>query len=151
MKLDIQKFAEAIAQSDVGTMLYVKKDTNFVELIEIISAPAQGAAGGTLEVTTLKSPTKQYIPDRPDVPEQDFGYNYTEANYLKANEVADGGVHEFLVKFQDGSGYTIVGTAQNWINEVGRGAAVEATLHIVATAIEWKKATDVATLIVPSN
>lgn len=149
MKLDIQKFA--VAQSDVGTMLYEKTSTGYVELIEIISAPAQGAAGGTIEVTTLKSPRKQYIPDRPDVPEQDFGYNYTEANYEKADAVCDGAEHEFLVKFQDGSGYTIKGTAQTWINEVGRGAAVEATLHIVATEVEWKKANEITTLLTPTT
>ena len=137
----------AIAQSDVGTLLYYKDGSTYKELLEIISAPAQGSAGGTIEVTTLKSPTKQYIPDRPDVPEQDFGYNYTEANFKLAQTVCDGSAHEFLVKFQDGSGYTIVGTAQTWINEVGRGSAVEATLHVVATGIAWKEATEVTTLL----
>lgn len=136
-----------IAQSDVGTLLYYKNGSTFEELLEITSAPAQGSAGGTIEVTTLKSPRKQYIPDRPDVPEQDFGYNYTEANYEKALTVCDSAAHEFLVKFQDGSGYTIVGTAQTWSNEVGRGQGVEATLHIVATDIEWKKSSEVTTLL----
>lgn len=137
-----------IAQSDVGTTLYVKgANDKFTELLEIISAPAQGSAGGTIEVTTLKSPRKQYIPDRPDVPEQDFGYNYTEANYTSANGVCDGSAHEFLVKFQDGSGYTIEGSAQTWINEVSRGSAVEATLHIVATSVTWKTATEVTALL----
>lgn len=137
-----------IAQSDVGTMLYVKgTGSKYAELLEIISAPAESAAGGTIEVTVLKSPTKQYIPDRVDVPEQDFGYNYTEANRTKANTVCDGETHEFLVKFQDGSGYTITGTAQTWTNEIGRGQAVEATLHIVATDINWKTSSEVTTLL----
>lgn len=137
----------AVAQSDVGTLLYYKNGEKYAELLEIISAPAEGSAGGTIEVTTLKSAVKQYIPDRPDVPEQDFGYNYTEANRTKANTVCDGEVHEFLVKFQDGSGYTITGTAQTWVNEVGRGQAVEGTLHIVATDVVWKTASEVTTLI----
>lgn len=137
-----------IAQSDVGTLLYVKgSNDKYTELLEIISAPAEGQAGGTIEVTTLKSPKKQYIPDRPDVPEQDFGYNYTEANRTSAETVCDGEAHDFLVKFQDGSGYTITGTAQTWTNDVGRGQAVEATLHIVATDIAWKKATEVTALL----
>lgn len=136
-----------IAQSDVGTLLYYKDGSTYKELLEITSAPAQGSAGGTIEVTTLKSPKKQYIPDRPDVPEQDFGYNYTEANYEVALKVCDGASHDFLVKFQDGSGYTITGTAQTWSNEVGRGQAVEATLHIVATDIVWKKSSEVTTLL----
>lgn len=136
-----------VAQSDVGTLLYYKNGSTYEELLEIISAPAQGSAGGTIEVTTLKSPKKQYIPDRPDVPEQDFGYNYTETNYETALKVCDGAPHDFLVKFQDGSGYTITGTAQTWSNEVGRGQAVEATLHIVATDIDWKKSSEITTLL----
>lgn len=145
--LDLQRFADIVAQSDVGTMLYNKVADKFQELIEVISVPAEGSAGGTIEVTTLKSPKKQYIADRPDVPEQDFGYNYTEANRTKANAVCDGAVHEFLVKFQDGSGYVITGTAQTWANELNRGSAVEGTLHIVATDIVWKTATEVTTLL----
>lgn len=136
-----------VAQSDVGTLLYYKNGEKYEELIEIISAPAEGSAGGTIEVTTLKSAVKQYIADRPDVPEQDFGYNYTETNRAKVNTICDGAVHDFLVKFQDGSGYTITGTAQTWTNEIGRGQALEATLHVVATDVAWKTATEVTALI----
>lgn len=137
-----------IAQSDVGITLYSKgSEGKYSELVEVISAPAEGSAGGTIEVTTLKSAKKQYIPDRPDVPEQDFGYNYTEANRTKVNTVCDGESHDFLVKFQDGSGYTISGTAQTWVNGIGRGQAVEATLHIVATDVTWKTATEITTLL----
>ena len=136
-----------IAQSDVGTVLYVKKETKFEEFLAITSAPAEGSAGGTIEVTTLKSAIKQYIADRPDTPDQDFNYNYTEANFKKAQGSCDGGEHEFLVKFQDGSGYVITGTAQTWINEVSRGSAVEATFHVVASDIVWKEKTEVDTLI----
>ena len=136
-----------IAQSDVGTVLYAKTGDSFVEFLEITSAPAQGSAGGTIEVTTLKSAIKQYIADRPDTPDQDFNYNYTEANFTKAQEVCDGAEHEFLVKFQDGTGYVIVGSAQTWINEVSRGSAVEATLHVVASDIIWKTSSEVATLV----
>lgn len=137
-----------VAQSDVGITLYSKgSNGKYVDLIDIISTPAESTAGGTIEVTVLKSPKKQYIPDRVDVPEQDFGYNYTEANRVKANSVCDGAIHEFLVKFQDGSGYTITGTAQTWSNEVSRGQAVEGTLHIVATDIEWKTSEEVTALL----
>lgn len=139
-----------IAQSDVGTVLYSKSGNTFTELLEITSVPAEGSAGGTIEVTTLKSPIKQYIPDRPDTPDQDFNYNYTESNFTKAKALCDGDVHEFLVKFQDGTGYIITGTAQTWINEVSRGSAVEATLHIVANGIEWKTSSEVTTLVTAS-
>lgn len=136
-----------IAQSDVGTVLYGKNGDKFTELLAITSAPAEGSAGGTIEVTTLKSAIKQYIADRPDTPDQDFNYNYTEANFKKAQAMCDGAEHEFLVKFQDGSGYVITGSAQTWINEVSRGSAVEATLHIVASDINWKESSEVTTLL----
>ena len=140
--------AAIIAQSDVGTMLYMKgSGEKFEEFLEITSAPAEGSAGGTIEVTTLKSAIKQYIPDRPDTPDQDFNYNYTEANFTKAQEGADGETHEFLVAFQDGTGYVITGTAQTWINEVSRGSAVEATFHVVASNIEWKTSAQVTSLL----
>lgn len=140
--------AQIVAQSDVGTMLYVKNSSSkFEEFLEITSAPAQGSAGGTIEVTVLKSAIKQYIPDRPDTPDQDFNYNYTEANFTKAQEYADGDTHEFLVKFQDGTGYIITGSAQTWINEVSRGSAVEATLHVVASNIDWKTSSEVTSLL----
>lgn len=137
-----------VAQSDVGTMLYAKGSSGkYEEFLEITSAPAQGSAGGTIEVTTLKSAIKQYIPDRPDTPDQDFNYNYTEANFTKAQTYTDGEDHEFLVKFQDGTGYIITGSAQTWINEVSRGAAVEATLHVVASNIVWKTSSEVTALL----
>ena len=140
--------ANIIAQSDVGTMLYAKNsEGKFAEFLEITSAPAEGSAGGTIEVTVLKSAVKQYIPDRVDTPDQDFGYNYTEANFTKALEYADGDEHDFLVKFQDGTGYTITGSAQTWINEVSRGSAVEATFHVVANNIVWKSSSEVTSLL----
>ena len=139
----------AIAISDVGTMLYSKigNASTFTKLLSVISAPAMGSAGGNLEVTVLDSSTKQYIPDRPDVPDQDFNYNYTEANYTTALTACTSDEEDFLVIFQDGSGYQISGIAQTWINEVGRGSAIEATLHIVASAITWKTAVQVLALV----
>ena len=139
----------AVAISDVGTLLYYKASGSsvYTKLLSIISAPAMGSAGGTLEVTVLDSETKQYIPDRADVPEQDFNYNYTEANFTAAQAACTGTSAEFLVILGDGSGYTITGEAQTWINEVGRGSAIEATLHIVASAIDWRTAVEVLATI----
>ena len=140
--------ANIVAQSDVGTMLYAKNGSDkFEEFLEITSAPAEGSAGGTIEVTTLKSAIKQYIPDRPDTPDQDFNYNYTEANFTAAQTYADGDAHDFLVVFQDGTGYVITGSAQTWINEVSRGSAVEATFHVVASNIVWKTSSEVTSLL----
>lgn len=138
-----------VAISDVGTLLYAKigNASTFTKLLSVVSAPAMGSAGGNLEVTVLDSAAKQYIPDRPETPDQDFNYNYTEANYTTALTACTGDAEDFLVIFQDGSGYQITGVAQTWINEVGRGSAIESTLHIVASAITWKTATQVLALV----
>ena len=78
------------AQSDVGITLYVKGNQDkYKELIEVKSIPATGQAGGTLETTTLKSPTKTYIPDRPDNGDMDYTYNYTEANMTAVKSICD--------------------------------------------------------------
>lgn len=123
--------ATITAQSDVGITLYVKSGNTYSELIEIKSVPASGQAGGTLETTTLKSPTKTYIPDRPDNGDMDYTYNYTEANFTAVSAICDGSEQELLVKFQDGTGFTYSGQTQTWVNEVSVGSVVEATLHTV--------------------
>ena len=147
MKLNLQLFADKNAQSDVGITLYVKNET-YQELIEIKSVPATGQAGGNLETTTLKSPMKTYIPDRPDTGDMDYTFNYTEANLTKVKEVCDGEEHEFLVKFQDGSGFVYTGQAQSWVNEVSVGSVVEATLHTVpSVAPEIKTSAEITSLI----
>ena len=137
------------AQSDVGIMLYVKGSNNsYSELIEIKSVPATGQAGGTLETTTLKSPKKTYIPDRPDTGDMDYTYNYTEANITAVKTICDNAEHDFLVKYQDGSGFIYSGQAQTWINEVSVGSVVEATLHTVpATAPLEKTASEITALL----
>ena len=127
--------------------MYVKGATNYEKLISIRSVPASGSEGGTIEVTELDSPVKQYIEDRMDLPAQDFTYNRTAEKYEAVKEICDGEVHEFLVKFSDGTGTYIKGTAQTWKNEFSAGSAQEATLHIVATNIEDKTAQEVTTLL----
>ena len=136
------------AQSDVGIMLYVKSNNAYAELIEIKSVPATGQAGGTLETTTLKSPKKTYIPDRPDTGDMDYTYNYTEANMTAVKAICDNAEHDFLVKYQDGSGFIYSGQAQTWINEVSVGSVVEATLHTVpSTAPLEKTASEITALL----
>ena len=128
-------------------MLYVKGVSAYETLISIKSVPASGAEGGTIEVTELDSPVKQYIEDRMDLPAQDFTYNKKKKKYEAVKEICDGEVHEFLIKFSDGTGTYIKGTAQTWKNEFSAGSAQEATLHIVATTIEDKTAQEVTTLL----
>lgn len=128
-------------------MLYVKGSTDYEKLVSIKSVPASGSEGGTIEVTELDSPVKQYIEDRMDLPTQDFTYNRTAEKYEAVKEICDGTSHEFLIKFSDGTGTYIRGTAQTWKNEFSAGSAQEATLHIVATEITDKTAAEVTELL----
>ena len=128
-------------------MLYVKDSTNYEKLVSIKSVPASGSEGGTIEVTELDSSVKQYIEDRMDLPTQDFTYNRTAEKYEAVKEICDGTSHEFLIKFSDGTGTYIRGTAQTWKNEFSAGSAQEATLHIVATEITDKTAAEVTELL----
>ena len=128
-------------------MLYVKGSTNYEKLVSIKSVPASGSEGGTIEVTELDSPVKQYIEDRMDLPTQDFTYNRTAEKYEAVKEICDGTSHEFLIKFSDGTGTYIRGTAQTWKNEFSAGSAQEATLHIVATEITDKTSAEVTELL----
>jgi hypothetical protein len=142
---------ETIAISDVGTMLYVLSGSVYEELVGIRSVPASGSAGGSIDVTELKSAVKQNIPDRPESPDQDFEYNYTDAKYTKVKTVCDGDAHTFLVKYQDGSGHTITGIAQTWKLEVSGGSEVKGMLHIVPTNIADKTTAEVTTLLVGTS
>ena len=139
--------ANEVAFNDQGTMLYYKNGSKYEELVAIKDVPDAGSAGGTIEVTELKSPIKQYVPDRPDTPEQDFTINRTAEKYAKIKSVADGAEHEFVVVFSDGTGTYIKGTAQCWKNGFSAGSAQEATLHIVAVEVSDKTAEEVNTLI----
>lgn len=137
--------ANPVALNDQGTTLNVDDGTGvYKELVGIVSVPDQGAAGNNIEVTELKSPIKQYVSDRVDTPSQDFTYNRTQANFEAVQKVCDGNVHNFAIKFSDGTATKIVGTAQTWKNGFQRGSAQEATLHIVATNIEYGVANEIA-------
>lgn len=143
--------AEIVGQSDIGIMLYGKKsgDTKFTELVEIKDVPESGNDPEQIEVTTLKRSKKVYVAGREDVPTQTFTYNYTEENYFtKVLPYADGTtINEFLVKFQDGTGTLITGSAVTRKNSVSLDSAVEASLVITPTDIVDKTSAEVSALI----
>lgn len=143
--------AEIVGQSDIGIMLYAKKsgDSKFTELVEIKDVPESGNDPEQIEVTTLKRTRKVYVAGREDSPTQTFTYNYTEENYFtKVLPYADGtSVNQFLVKFQDGTGTLIEGSAVTRKNAVSLDSAVEASLVITPTSIADKTSAEVTALI----
>lgn len=142
---------EIVGQSDIGIMLYAKASgaNAWSELVEIKDVPESGADPEQIEVTTLKRKKRAYVAGRQDSPAQSFTFNYTEANYFtKLTPLADGTtIHEFLVKFQDGTGTYIKGSCVIRKNAVSLDSAVEGTLVITPEEITDKTSTEVITLL----
>lgn len=140
-----------VGQSDIGIMLYGKANgaNAWSELVEIKDVPESGADPEQIEVTTLKRARRAYVAGRQDSPAQSFTFNYTEANYFtKLKPLADGTtIHEFLVKFQDGTGTYIKGSCVIRKNAVSLDSAVEATLVITPEDIEDKTSSEVTALL----
>lgn len=149
--------ADIIGITDVGTKLYWHKPSSgegegevpaiWEEVVDIIAAPATGAAPNLLEATVLSSPTTQNLKGRLTLPDMEFGFNYTESNYKKAQAVATGEVEEFAILFGDESGFKITGEATAWTESIGRNSVVEGRLHIAAQKVEFKDASDMSTLL----
>lgn len=143
--------SDIVGQSDIGIMMYAKAHgaSGYTELVEIKDVPESGADPEQIEVTTLKRSKRAYVAGRQDSPAQSFTFNYTEENYFtKLTPLADGTtIHEFLVRFQDGTGTYIKGSCVIRKNAVSLDSAVEGTLVITPEAIEDKTATQVTALI----
>lgn len=142
---------DIVGQSDIGIMLYGKKNgtNSYSELVEIKDVPESGADPEQIEVTTLKRAKRAYVAGRQDSPAQSFTFNYTEENYFtKLIPYADGTtIHEFLVRFQDGTGTYIKGSCVIRKNAVSLDSAVEGTLVITPEEILDKTSAQVTALI----
>lgn len=130
-------------------MLYVKNElSKFEELVEIKDTPDTGSDPEQIEVTTLKRKKKVYVAGREDSPSQAFTYNYTEENYhTKVKPYCDGAIHDFLVKYPDGTGTLITGSATTRKNAISLNSAIEATLVITPTDILDKDSEEVTALL----
>ena len=130
-------------------MLYVKNElSKFEELVEIKDTPDTGSDPEQIEVTTLKRKKKVYVAGREDSPSQAFTYNYTEENYhTKVKPYCDGAIHDFLVKYPDGTGTLITGSATTRKNAISLNSAIEATLVITPQDILDKTSTEVTALL----
>lgn len=123
---------EPVAHSDLGCMLFCKDGDKFKYLVPVRAVPATHSAPGTIEVTEMDSPVKQYIADRPDVPVYEFDYNYTKEKYAAVKAKADGKTeHEFLITYGDKSGVKFKGTGFTWRDAVSTGGEIKGKLSII--------------------
>lgn len=118
-------------------------------LAGVVSIPATGQAGGTIDVTTFSDPVKIYIPDRPDTGDMDYEYIYTLAKYTAFKEFCDGTAKDILIKYPEGDGAEYTGICQTWRNQKNVGSdALKATLHTVpSTLVADKTKEEVSALI----
>lgn len=136
------------AQNDIGIGLWgsaTGASASFSKLVDVTAIPATGSAKAKLESTVLSSEDKQYIPDRADLPDMEFTYNYIASNFLAVEAVCDK-EHYFMIIYGDGSGAVIFGEANTWVDAVSRGQVVEAKLNVVPQSITFKTASEVTAL-----
>ncbi len=141
--------SERIGISDIGTQLFKKIGAaiEFTKLVDIVAAPATGAAPDSLDGTVLNSPRTQNVKGRLNTPDMEFDYNYTESNFAKVRAAVTGDVEEFLIVYGDGSGALITGEAETWVDAVTRNSVVVGKLHITAQDVEYKTADEVLALV----
>lgn len=136
------------AQNDIGIELWdsaTGASASFSKLIDITAIPATGSAQSKLESTVLSSAKKQYIPDREDLPDLEFTYNYIATNFADVEAVANA-EHYFMIVYGDGSGAVIFGEANTWVDAVSRGQVVEAKMNVVPQSIDFKTSAEVTAL-----
>lgn len=73
------------------TFLYhsATADGAFTKLVDITSYPDMNAAPEKLDVSDLSSNQKKYEPGMIDVPDMEFGFNYTKDRYDSVKEKED--------------------------------------------------------------
>ncbi len=143
----LQDIGIEVRIKDKGTAKYPKDP-----LVGIVSIPATGQAGGTIEVTTFSDATKVYIPDRPDTGDMDYEYNYTLAKYTAVKAYCDSTEKDILIKYPEGDGVEYSGICQTWRNEKSVGSdALKATLHTVASVSPADKTKEEVTALIDTE
>lgn len=135
----------------IEVRIKAKSDEKFPKdaLVGIVSIPASGQAGGTIDVTTFSDPTKVYIPDRPDTGDMDYEYLYTIAKYTKVKGYCDNTEKDILIKYPEGDGVLYSGVCQTWRNEKSVGSdAMKATLHTVPSVSPSDKTAEEVTALI---
>lgn len=135
--------------SDYKTYLYVEGSTagKYHKLIDVTSVPATGSAPKSLDTTTLSDAATSGVPDRLETPPLEFEYLYTGKNYADVTAaVSATEAHNYLIAYQDNSGYKFSARGATWTKEVGVGSVVKGGLALIASAPP-EHVDDVSTLI----
>ena len=126
------------AISDYKTYLCVEGTTagKYHKLVDVLSAPATGAAPKSIDVTTLSDAQSVGIPDRPETPTLEFEYNYNKTDYATVVAAVSLTVDKkYMIVYQDGSGVTFTAKGSTYIKEVSKGKQVTAAIALIASTI----------------
>lgn len=88
------------------TFLYhsATADGAFTKLVDITSYPDMNAAPEKLDVSDLSSNQKKYEPGMIDVPDMEFGFNYTKERYDSVKE-KEGTTGYYQLRFGENGEY----------------------------------------------
>lgn len=141
---------------DFGIEIRIKNTTDAKypkePLVGIVSIPATGQAGGTIDVTTFSDPVKVYIPDRPDTGDMDYEYIYTLAKYTAIKAFCDNTAKDILIKYPEGDGAEYTGICQTWRAEKSVGSdALKGVLHTVPSTQIADKSIEEVTALIETN
>ena len=135
-----------IAISDVGTQLLYKNETAYEVLIGVKTASSPRGEATEINVTELQSPDEQVIKGRRGTKTATFEFNHTEANMEKVVAVCDGEPQDFLLVFDDGTGYSFTGEADYNHQDISTNTAITGVLSVFVAEHAYLKASEVTAL-----
>lgn len=92
-----------------STFLYAKKKTGdaFEKVIDITSYPAPYEAPEKVDVSDLSSREKKYTAGMIDIPDLEFGFNYTNESYKAAKGFEGSSETEWQLRFGENGEYGV--------------------------------------------
>lgn len=88
-------------KTTIDTYLYkkTKEDTDFKKLVDITSYPDIFTSPEKLDISDLSSAQKKYTPGMKDLPDYEFGFNYTKARYDSVKVLMGKADTEYQIRF----------------------------------------------------
>lgn len=94
-------------KSTSKTFLYhsTTESGTYTKLVDITSYPDLFSPPEKLDVSDLSSNQKKYTPGMVDLPDYEFGFNYTKAAYDALKDLEDGSTHYYQLRFGEKGEY----------------------------------------------
>ena len=126
--------AELNHQTSIGVVITVGTDitlNNVSDIPDLIAAPEK------IEVTAVGDDTKKYTNGLKDPGDLEFTLWYDKAVYAKLKDLEGAGTQKVTIKLSDGSYVEIDGDISVGFSGFGAGDAIQFTMGIAASRVEW--------------